>query len=76
MSRNILSDSRRGAVVVLVLCLFVTVGPALKAQTAGTGALAGTVTDSTGAVVPNVTVTATSLDTGQVRTAKTAADGW
>ena len=45
------------------------------AQTAGTGALEGTVTDSTGAVIANVTVRATSADTGQVRTAKTGPDG-
>ncbi len=47
----------------------------LSAQTAGTGALAGTVTDSSGAVIPNVTVTATSNDTGQVRTTTTEGNG-
>ena len=45
------------------------------AQTAGTGALSGTVMDSSGAVVRDVKVTATSNDTGQVRTATTAVDG-
>jgi len=45
------------------------------AQTAGTGALTGTVTDSSGALIPNATVTATSIDTGQVRTDTTGADG-
>jgi hypothetical protein len=45
------------------------------AQTAATGALAGTVTDPTGAVVPNVTVTVTSADTGQARTVTTDAAG-
>lgn len=45
------------------------------AQTAGTGGLVGTVTDSTGAVVPNVTVTVTNTSTGQLRTATTGADG-
>jgi len=53
---------------------FLCVSTAL-AQTAGTGALAGTVTDSTGAVVRDVKITATSADTGQARTATTAADG-
>ena len=45
------------------------------AQTAGTGALTGTVKDPSGAVVPNATITLTSLDTGQVRTDMTGGDG-
>jgi hypothetical protein len=45
------------------------------AQTAATGALAGTVTDSTGAVVPNVTVTVASTSTGQTRAVTTDAAG-
>ena len=59
----------------LIFCLLVALAPSVIAQTAGTGALTGTVTDSTGAVVPNATVTATSIDTGQVRTATTGSDG-
>ena len=46
-----------------------------EAQTAGTGAIAGTVTDPTGAIVPNVNVTSTSLATGQTRTTTTGSDG-
>src|SRR5215472_15869072 len=75
MSRFTLGNSRCCVVVLLVLCLFGVLTPSLLAQTAGTGALAGTVTDSTGAVVPNATVTLTNADTGQVRTEKTASDG-
>ena len=45
------------------------------AQSAGTGALTGTITDPTGAVIPNVTVTLTSTDTNQARSATTGADG-
>jgi len=62
-------------VVVLPFSLFVTLVPSLAAQTSATGALSGTVTDASGAVVPNATVTATSLDTGQARNATTGADG-
>ena len=47
----------------------------LSAQTAGTGALTGTVKDPSGAVIPSATVTLTSIDTGQARTTTTASDG-
>ena len=64
-----LRDSFVGCRFVVVACLFLllfsSLAPSLGAQTAATGALTGTVTDSTGAVVPNTTVTATSVDTGQ-----------
>ncbi len=59
----------------LALCLLALASGTLFAQTAGTGALTGTVTDPTGAVIPNVTVTATNADTGQERTATTSAAG-
>ena len=51
------------------------VGARLLAQSAGTSALAGVVTDPSGASIPNVSVTLTSNDTGQTRTATTGADG-
>ncbi len=60
----------------LVLSLFVVLAPSLSmAQTSATGALSGTVTDPTGAVVANVKVTATNTGTGQERTVTTGADG-
>lgn len=57
----------------LVVLLLATVR--LQAQTADTGALTGTVTDATGAVVPNASVTAVNQGSGQERTAQTGADG-
>src|SRR6266566_3068088 len=39
----------------------------VSAQTAGTGALTGTVTDSTGGRIPGVTITATNTANGQTR---------
>jgi len=45
------------------------------AQTLTTGAIAGDVTDPTGATVPNATVTATNMGTGEVRTTITGSAG-
>ena len=59
----------------LVVAVLLMLAPALFAQSAGTGALTGTVSDPSAAVVPNVTVTLTNNDTGQIRTATTGADG-
>ena len=39
------------------------------------GRIRGTVTDPSGAVVPDVTVTATNIATGVVRSVKTGSDG-
>jgi hypothetical protein len=44
-------------------------------QSAGTGALAGTLTDPSGGLVPNATVTATNTATNQARTTTTGTDG-
>ncbi len=75
MLENMFRNRRGVAGVLGVVCLLALFGSSLLAQTAGTGALTGTVTDSTGAVVPNVMVTATSADTGKVRTTTTGPDG-
>ena len=48
---------------VLSLCVLWAARPA-GAQAAGSGSLQGTVTDSTGAVIPNATVTVTNTSTG------------
>jgi len=47
----------------------------LPAQSSSTGALTGTVRDSSGAVVPNATVTVTSVATGQARVVTTSVNG-
>ena len=64
----------RNVLFLLMLVAF-AFAPSLLAQSAGTGALTGTISDPSGAVVPNVTVTLTSADTNQVRTVTTGADG-
>jgi hypothetical protein len=64
----------RGFVWLVVALILITLAPSLFAQTASTGALSGTVTDMSGAVVPNVTVTAMSAS-GQSRTEMTGTDG-
>ncbi len=60
----------------LLLCACLALSaPTLQAQTAGTGALTGVITDSSGGVVAGATVTVTSIARGDSRTATTAADG-
>lgn len=64
----------------VLCCLALTLSflmgsPKLLGQSATTGALTGTVKDSSGAVVPNATVTITSVGTGQGRVVKTSSDG-
>ena len=49
--------------------------PFMAAQTAGTGALTGTVTDSSGAAIAGAMVTATNAGNGQSRVTTTGTDG-
>jgi len=55
--------------------LAICVASSLSAQTQAAGTLRGKLTDPSGAVVANATVTATNIDNGQTRTATTGADG-
>ena len=59
----------------LAVALLTTGAQFAMAQTAETGALAGTVTDPSGAVVTGATVTITNTGTGQSRTATTDSNG-
>jgi len=61
------------ALLVFLAVLFCAVGA--FAQSGTTGALSGTVTDPSGAVIAGATVTATNVGTGQERTATTDATG-
>jgi hypothetical protein len=53
-----------GTVLCLLAMLPIVLAPkVLKGQTGGEGAIAGTVTDNTGAAIPNATITATNVAT-------------
>jgi len=74
MRSKSLLRSRLALVAVLAMLSGMFV-PSLRAQSAGTSGLSGTITDPSGAAIPNVTVTLTSNDTNQVRTETTGANG-
>ena len=61
-------------ILALALVLTWSAVPA-SAQTAGEGTIQGTVTDSTGAVIPNATVTATNTATGIATVQKSSSAG-
>ena len=58
-----------------IVCLMAVSPRAACAQSATTGAIGGTVTDSGGALLPAATVTVASVDTGATRTVKTNGSG-
>lgn len=62
------------ALLLAIAVAFLSV-PVATAQTSTTGAISGTVTDPSGGVVPNATVTATSTGTGASRTVQTGPSG-
>ena len=55
MTSNLLRGLRLAGVVLLSFMAALAAARPLSAQSAGTGSLTGTVTDDSGAVVPNVT---------------------
>jgi hypothetical protein len=74
MTSKLLASFRLSAFLLLSFVALAIAGP-LWAQSAGTGSLTGTVTDPSGAIVANVTVTATNAATSQSYPATTGADG-
>jgi hypothetical protein len=75
MLRNIFRIWRSSVMDFILGCLLVALTPSLMAQAAGTGALTGKVTDTSGRVVADAGVTATSGDSGKAQTATTGTDG-
>jgi hypothetical protein len=61
--------------LLLAAGLTLTIAQFAMAQTGATGALTGTVTDPSGAVISGATVTVTSVSTGQSRTVTTDSSG-
>lgn len=61
-------------IAILFLVLICTVSNSMRAQTI-TGAVTGTVVDTTGAIIPNATVTATNVQTGVATPTHTNQDG-
>ena len=57
-----------------ILYLLASLAPAV-AQTAGTGALAGTIADASGAVIPETKIVVTNEATGEVRQVMSQANG-
>jgi Carboxypeptidase regulatory-like domain len=58
-----------------VLALSLCLGVGALAQSVTAGDINGTVTDSTGAIIPNATITVTSVATGQTKTATSGTAG-
>ena len=64
----------RRLLLALSVAMLFAIGASLQAQV-DTGWIAGTVTDASGAVVPNASVTAKSVATGAERTVQTNSSG-
>ena len=81
-SERVPSPSRRKTLTTKLLALVSLLAFALccaaplAAQTAGEGAIEGSVLDATGAIVPNATVTATNVNTGIVTTRPATSAGF
>src|SRR5215472_2095787 len=71
---NIQHLSRR-VFAIAVAALFLVAGLTAAAQTSGNGSINGTITDQSGAAVPNAAVVVLNTDTGVSRTLTTNGDG-
>lgn len=77
-SPNVFRDllcSAPGKIIALALAFLFALPPHILAQVGGQGAIVGTVTDSTGAAIPDATVTATNTATGVSSTRTTTGAG-
>lgn len=72
---NAVSVSLFAALLAALFCLFTIAPKAALAQSSSTGTVSGTVTDNTGAVVPDAAVTLTDKATGNSRTATSTSNG-
>ncbi|HEX8456109.1 MAG TPA: carboxypeptidase regulatory-like domain-containing protein [Pyrinomonadaceae bacterium] len=63
------------ALMLAVFCFALGAGVALAQSEASSGQIAGAITDSTGAAVPNASVTVTNKETGLTRTVTTSDEG-
>jgi hypothetical protein len=63
------------ALMLMLFCFALGAGTAWAQSEASSGQIAGAITDSTGAAVPNATVTVTNKETGLTRTATTSDEG-
>ncbi|MFY9853993.1 MAG: TonB-dependent receptor, partial [Terracidiphilus sp.] len=75
LARKQVVSSYRSAFVTFVLCALFAACGMLYAQTGGTGAISGTITDPTGAVVVGAQVRISGVGTGYTRTSKTNDSG-
>jgi len=67
---------RSGSIVItLLVCVFLTFASLGLAQVAGTAAMSGSITDSSGAVVNGADIVARNLDTGAERSVKSDSAG-
>jgi Carboxypeptidase regulatory-like domain/TonB dependent receptor-like, beta-barrel len=74
--KNLIRNRAKARCVVLLLSLMLSPYSAFVMQADTGGSISGTVTDQTGAVVPDTTVTALNLDTTVQQTTKTNANGF